>query len=87
MLAAALLPLGLCLLPRPPLTHRPSFAHNVCGPARCHDPVLYFELDREFTEADVKTQYKRLAAKLHPDISKEEDALEKFQTRARHMFN
>ena len=80
--ALALLPLGLCLVSRPPLAHRPAVVQVTGVPARCREPVSYFELDRGFSEADVKTQYKKLAARLHPDLSSEEDALEKFQERA-----
>ncbi|AHE66160.1 DnaJ C-terminal domain-containing protein [Legionella oakridgensis] len=39
-------------------------------------------LNRDATEKDIKTAYRRLARKYHPDISKEPDAEEKFKEMA-----
>ena len=43
----------------------------------------YFEIlevDKSASQAEIKTAYRRLAAKFHPDRNKSEDAIERFQS-------
>ena len=42
----------------------------------------YYEVlgvDKNATEADIKSAFRKLAKKYHPDVSKEPDAAEKFK--------
>ncbi|KAL1498834.1 hypothetical protein AB1Y20_014136 [Prymnesium parvum] len=90
-MAHALALLGLLsssLVAPPARVNRPPPARRCCAPSsreyfrlprQQRERLEYFELPKAYSEAEVRRQYKRLAAKLHPDLNRDADAVARFQ--------